>query len=98
MRGAPEPFQRRRNRADRFKRIVFCRPPCLPQQAKQRDHFAPLKQNTEIVGAFLTQGYPATAHGSPLKRNAAKTMCWNYCTSTAALKSHRDRDGIYAAH
>jgi hypothetical protein len=97
LRDAPEPFQRRRYRADRFKRIVFRCPPRLPQQAQQRDHFALLNQNPEIVGSFCMESYPAPSTDHPLNSHAAKTMCWKYCTSTAALKAQRVRDGFDAA-
>jgi len=63
----------------------------------KRKQFTPPNQKWKSSGAFLVESYPAPSTDHPLKRNPAKAMCWQYCTSKAALKSYRDRDGIYAA-
>jgi hypothetical protein len=65
--------------------------------ARGGDHFGPLKLKSEIVRAFLDEKLPAPSAAHPLNPHAAKTMCWKYCTSTAALKSQRDRDAFDAA-
>jgi len=43
------------------------------------------------------ESYPAPSTAHPLNPHAAKTMRWKYCTSTAALKAQRVRDGFDAA-
>jgi hypothetical protein len=47
---------------------------------------------------FCMKGYPAPSTEHPFNPHAAKTMCGKYCTSTAAPKAQRGRDGFDAAH